>query len=41
MNVPVPQSLDLQQINSAIIALKNAIEALESKVNAISNTSNS
>ena len=38
MNIPIPQSLDLQQINAAIIALKNAIEALEAVVNSGSNS---
>lgn len=32
MNVPVPQSVDLQQINAAIIALKQAIDSLEERV---------
>lgn len=41
MNVPLIQSVDLQQINAALIAIKNAIEALEAKVNELQNTSNS
>jgi prefoldin subunit 5 len=40
MNVPLIQSVDLQQINAALIALKNAIEALEAKINSLP-TSNS
>jgi len=32
MNVPVPQSLDLQQVNAAVIALKQAIDSLEERV---------
>lgn len=35
MNVPLIQSVDLQQINAALIALKNAIEALEAKTDAL------
>lgn len=38
MNIPIPQSVDLQQINAALIALKNAIEVLEAKVNSTSNS---
>ena len=38
MNIPIPQTVDLQQINAAIIALKNAIEALEAKINSMSNS---
>lgn len=42
MNVPLIQSVDLQQINAALIALKNAIEALENKINSLpTSTSNS
>lgn len=32
MNIPVPQSVDLQQINAVIIALKQAIDSLEERV---------
>lgn len=38
MNIPIPQSVDLQQINAALIALKNAMEALEAKINSMSNS---
>lgn len=38
MNVPLIQALDLQQINAALIALKNAIEALEAKINSLPTT---
>lgn len=35
MNVPVPQSLNLQQINATIIALKQAIDSLEERVKSL------
>ena len=40
MNIPLIQSVDLQQINAALIAIKKAIEELEAKINSLP-TSNS
>lgn len=32
MNIPLIQNVDIQQINAALIAIKNAIEILEEKI---------
>ena len=36
MNIPLIQNIDIQQINAALIAIKNAIEILEEKIKELS-----
>ena len=39
MNIPLIQNADVQQINAALIAIKNAIEVLEEKIKELASAS--